>query len=161
MNKVLLVVVFAVGLLCGLYFNNNKTSVQPGIAEAPSVIVADVEQKNLSPAVAAALSATTEIAPDDLVKLLGVETPKTQFEDFLAFQKLTQLSPEVIQQILLSLDSSQLELQRKIAWFFAGKFPEQAFQLMENSMGDNNVELARTLFSQLSVNQPEKVFDWL
>ncbi|MEN0036113.1 MAG: hypothetical protein AAGC78_03560 [Cellvibrio sp.] len=61
----------------------------------------------------------------------------------------------------MSIDDSQLDLKRQVAWFFSGKFPEAAFDFMEASMGDNQMPLAQMLYENLTSNHPEKVFDWL
>lgn len=98
---------------------------------------------------------------DDLVKLLSTETPKTQYEGYRAFQKLDQLSPDELHKILLSLDDAQAQLKSQIAWFFAGKFPEEAFLVMLTSMGDNPASLSQLLFTNLSANHPQLVHEWV
>jgi hypothetical protein len=159
-NKVLLVVVFALGLFCGFLISDKSITSASTLDTFPEV-KSHPRPEGIAPAAASVLTGNTKVTMEELVEFLGAETPKTQFEGYLAFQKLSQFFPEDIEKILLSLDDSKLELKGQIAWFFAGKFPEQAFQLMETSMGDNNLGLARTLFINLSINQPEKVFDWL
>lgn len=161
MNKVfVLIAVFVTGALCGYQLS----TVSDGSAVAQLSPLKNKPASNEQPVVerpSATKIAVAKDAPDELVKLLSTQTPKTQFETYRAFQKLDQLSVGDIEKILLALDDSQLQLKGHIAWFLSGKFPEHAFALMESSMGDNQMSLAQTLFANLTVNHPEKAFDWL
>ena len=162
MNKVfVLAAVFVTGAFCGYKLPTiaNKPASSPHLSslENSSATVIRPVAESRSAVVAVAVKDT----PDEILKLLSAQTPKTQFEGYRAFQKLDQLSIDELEKILLSLDDSQLQLKGQISWFLSGKFPERAFALMESSMGDNQMSLAQTLFANLSANHPEHVFDWL
>lgn len=163
MNKVfVLLVVFAIGCLCGYYFpfvNQNSSTVQSSVDVSGDVFddAPVIPAKKESPVLA--VSAANSL--DEIVKQLDSKTPKTQFEGYRAFQKLDQLSVDEVEQLLLSLGDSQPLLKGQVAWFLSGKFPERAISLMNSSMSDNQMPLAQTLFSNLVLNQPEQMFDWL
>lgn len=161
MNKVfVLVAVFAVGVLCGYqFFAASGDGVIVYRSSPEDDLLPTAAALTESPSVVA--TADAKATPEDLIKLLGAQTPKTQFEGYRAFQKLDQLSVDEIEQMLLSLDDSQLQLRGQIAWFLTGKFPDRALALMESSMGDNQMSLAQTLLANLTTNHPEQVFDWL
>lgn len=163
MNKaVILVLVFGLGGLCG-YKIGAEVPFDLEWVSAPAELDSNPESVAL-PAPQVAKTTPQRIAmaslpsSDDVIRLLGVQTPKSQFDGYRALQQLELLSPSAIQNILLSLDDSQPQLKGQIAWFLAGKFPEYAFTLMESSMGE---ELAATLFANLSLNQPQMTFEWL
>ena len=163
MNKaVILVLVFGLGGLCG-YKIGAEVPFDLEWVSAPAELDSNPESV-APPAPQVAKTTPQRIAmaslpsSDDVIRLLGVQTPKSQFDGYRALQQLELLSPSAIQNILLSLDDSQPQLKGQIAWFLAGKFPEHAFTLMESSMGE---ELAATLFANLSLNQPQMTFEWL
>lgn len=161
MNKVFVVIlIFAAGVLCGykisavvdkpvassfLSLKNVPVTETPSVRELPAAVVTNVAKNE----------------PYELINLLSAQTSKTQFERYRDFQKLDLLSVAELGQILLTIDDSQLDLKRQVAWFFSGKFPEPAFDLMESSMGDNEMQLAQMLYEGMTNNHPEKVFDWL
>lgn len=163
MNKVfVLLVVFAIGCLCGYYFpfvNQNSSTVQSSVDVSGDVFddAPVIPAKKESPVLA--VSAANSL--DEIVKQLDSKTPKTQFEGYRAFQKLDQLSVDEVERLLLTLGESQSLLKGQVAWFLSGKFPERAISLMSSSMSDNQMPLAQTLFSSLVLNQPEQMFDWL
>ena len=162
MNKVFIVIViFAAGALCGYQFSEvaDKPAVS-SFSSSPNSSAIEAASVNESPTVEVAAT-TVKIEPDELITQLSVRTPKTQFERYRAFQKLDLLSVAELEELLMSIDDSQLELKKQVAWFFSGKFPEPAFDLMESSMGDNQMPLAQILYENLTNNHPEKVFDWL
>ncbi len=159
MNKVVVLpAVFILGGLCGYYL---PIATSNASLSQSSADVADTIPVNSAVHASPPVSASKTESLDDLVKKMDVKTPKTQFEGYRTFQKLDQFSVDEIEHLLLSLDETQVLLRGQIAWFFSGKFPERAFFLMESSMGDNQMSLAQTLFSNLIANQPEQVFDWL
>lgn len=158
-----LIAVFAAGSLCGYQFASAMFVTDTPVVSS-SLPPTVSQNAQVQPATASSISAVDSAdkdSIDELVKYLSVQTPKTQFEGYRAFQKLDQLSAEDIERILLNLDDSQMQLRAQIAWFLTGKFPENAFALMESSMSDNQMALAKALFTNLTTNHPEKVFDWL
>ncbi|MFC3114349.1 hypothetical protein [Cellvibrio fontiphilus] len=163
MNKaVTLTVVFGLGGLCGYQLGG----------DAPLKLEWGTAQVELDSTVEAAVPSVQQVdnnnarsrpvvsppSTDEVVRRLSVQTPKSQFEGYRALQQLELLSSSAIQDILLSLDESQAQLKGQIAWFFAGKFPEQSFMLMESSIGE---DLATTLFANLALNQPQMMYEWL
>ncbi|MEN0036112.1 MAG: hypothetical protein AAGC78_03555 [Cellvibrio sp.] len=100
MNKVLvIIVVFAAGALCGYQFSvaTDKSSPSPLPFLKNNPVADNVASVNESPSVTAAV---VKNDPDELIKSLSVQTPKTQFERYRAFQKLDQLSVDEIEQLL-------------------------------------------------------------
>ena len=163
MNKVfVIIVVFAVGALCGYQFSTVADKpVASSLSSLKNDSVTETPSASESPPDAVVVAGAINSEPDELIKQLSSQTTQTQFERYRAFQKLDLLSVAELEQILLSIDDSQLELKKQVAWFFSGKFPEPAFALMESSMGDNQMSLAQILYETLTSNHPEKVFDWL
>lgn len=158
---VVIIVVFAVGVICGHQFSRvTDKPVAASLSSLPNNSAIEAPSTSELPSAATVIPAINN-EPDEIIKQLSFQTPKTQFERYRAFQQLDLLSVAELERLLLAIDDSQLELKRQVAWFFSGKFPEPAFDFMESSMGDNQMPLAQLVYEGLTSSHPEKIFDWL
>jgi hypothetical protein len=99
-------------------------------------------------------------APKEISDLIKLSEPRTPFAYYQILTSLEQYSADEVEAYLLSIDPNKTDLRNQIIWFFSGKFPEKAIDLLSTEAGSDS-ELTKILGYHLTFNHPDLVWNWI
>ena len=98
--------------------------------------------------------------PKEISTLIDLSETRTPFGYFQLLSSLEQYSADEVEAYLLSIDPSKADLRNQVIWFFSGKFPEKAIDLLSTEAGKDS-ELTKILAYHLTFNHPDLTWSWI